>query len=166
MRERLRVMAHHRAVQTALFGAVLALLAGCGADDGGEAVTGGADAAVASEVAADLTIVGGSGAAPRSFQATVTCGPDGGAATGPLEGVADVACELLARSDIADLLTEPIPADLMCTEIYGSADTATITGTLDGEPVDRAFDRANGCGIDDWSRLQVLLPPITVDPAE
>ena len=48
----------------------------------------------------------------------------------------------------------------MCTEIYGGPDVATITGDIDGAPVDTTVDRANGCGIDDWDTvLAGLLPP-------
>lgn len=54
-------------------------------------------------------------------------------------------------------LSDPDREPEMCTEIYGGPDKATITGTIDGEPVDAEVSRHNGCGISDWDRLVPLL---------
>jgi hypothetical protein len=57
----------------------------------------------------------------------------------------------------------PLP-DQACTEIYGGAQRAEISGTVDGEPVDASFQRTNGCEIEAWDALLGVLPPGGVDP--
>ena len=50
-----------------------------------------------------------------------------------------------------------------CTELYGGPETAHLTGTLDGEPVDVTITRNNGCGITDYDALFEALgaqPPL------
>jgi len=50
-----------------------------------------------------------------------------------------------------------------CTEIYGGPETAHLTGTLAGEPVDVEISRNNGCGITDYDALFAALgvePPL------
>jgi hypothetical protein len=44
-----------------------------------------------------------------------------------------------------------------CTEIYGGPDVATITGSVDGEPVDATVTRSNGCEIARWDALEPVL---------
>ncbi len=73
---------------------------------------------------------------------------------------AEAACLALARSDVVTRLVEGPPEDQVCTEQYGGPDLATITGTIDGQPVDATVDRTDGCGISDWDDLLAdLLPP-------
>jgi len=72
---------------------------------------------------------------------------------------ADSMCLALNDDPVRTRLLAGAPTDQLCTEIYGGPQVATITGTLDGEPVATSVDRANGCGIDDWDRLlSVFLP--------
>ena len=71
---------------------------------------------------------------------------------------ADAECLALNDDAIRTRLIEGAPTDVMCTEEYGGPETATIVGQLDGEDVDTSFDRANGCGIGDWTLMQALLP--------
>jgi hypothetical protein len=52
----------------------------------------------------------------------------------------------------------PIPADAVCTQIYGGPQTARVTGLWRGEPVDLALSRSDGCRIEQWDRLGPLLP--------
>jgi hypothetical protein len=40
-----------------------------------------------------------------------------------------------------------------CTELYGGPETAHLTGTLDGEPVDVTITRSDGCGVNDYDAL-------------
>ena len=40
-----------------------------------------------------------------------------------------------------------------CTEQYGGPETAHLTGTLAGEPVDVTVTRSDGCGIADYEAL-------------
>ena len=55
----------------------------------------------------------------------------------------------------------PTPGNVACTEIYGGDATASIKGTIDGEPVDAEFSLQNGCEIDRWNTAAPLLgePP-------
>jgi hypothetical protein len=52
---------------------------------------------------------------------------------------------------------EPIPGDVACTQQYGGPETATVQGTLDGEPIDAAFSRTDGCEIARWEAAKALL---------
>ena len=88
---------------------------------------------------------------------TLTCDPPGGDHPSPA-----AACGALAgvREPFA-----PLPADAICTEQYGGDQTARVTGTYRGAPVDLSLSRVNGCYIAQWDRLGPLLPgPVGVDP--
>lgn len=92
----------------------------------------------------------GSGGDVRRW--TLTCDPAGGD-----HPDAEAACRALDRLDDP---FAPVPADTACTEIYGGPQTARVTGTYRGEPVDATFDRTNGCQIDRWdTHLPVLVEP-------
>ena len=73
---------------------------------------------------------------------------------------ADSMCRQLAEPAVQSRLIDGVPADQMCTEIYGSADVADVIGELDGQPVSTTFDRTNGCGIDDWDNVMAGLLPL------
>lgn len=81
---------------------------------------------------------------------TLTCDPPGGSHPNPA-----AACARLAEQP--DLL-EPLPPDRRCTQQYGGPETATITGTWRGQPVDVTHSRTNGCGIARWQALGPVLP--------
>ncbi len=82
-------------------------------------------------------------------EATLTCDPVGGTHPRPAE-----ACDaLLAHADALS----PLPPDSVCTQIYGGPEEAEVSGTVDGEAVEAAFSRQNGCEIDRWDRLEPLL---------
>lgn len=81
----------------------------------------------------------------------LTCDPAGG--THPR---ADAACRALAENGAKAL--PPPPKDQACTQIYGGPQTARVTGTWRGQPVDASFSRQNGCEIGRWKLLDGLLP--------
>lgn len=84
----------------------------------------------------------------------LTCGPAGG--THPR---AQEACDRLA--ELAEGGRDPfapVPEGQMCTQIYGGAATARITGTWHGRSVDASFNRSNGCEIARWQGLEPVLP--------
>lgn len=87
----------------------------------------------------------------------------GDTATVTPEGVdvdEQAACLALANADVVSRLVEGPPTNQVCTEEYGGPDVATISGTIDDQPVDTTVDRTNGCGISDWDDLLAdLLPP-------
>lgn len=71
---------------------------------------------------------------------------------------AKAACDAIAaHKDRLLLLSDPNREPEMCTEQYGGPDKATLRGTVEGEQVNAAVDRANGCGISDWTALEPLL---------
>jgi hypothetical protein len=52
---------------------------------------------------------------------------------------------------------EPTPGNVACTQQYGGPETATVTGTFRGQPVDARFSRQNGCEIARWQDASALL---------
>jgi hypothetical protein len=44
-----------------------------------------------------------------------------------------------------------------CTLQYGGPQEATVTGTVDGSPVDTSFSRRDGCEIGRWNEVQNIL---------
>jgi hypothetical protein len=127
---------------------LVALLAtGCGSDSGDDEGGGDAtEAAPATEVTITFWAEGPDG---DSVEATLTCDPAGGTHPDP-----EAACGLLTAN--ADAL-EPVPADTACTMIFGGPEQATVVGTVNGEQVDAAFERSNGCELDRWDRMAALL---------
>ena len=98
----------------------------------------------------DLTIVIVDGAGTRTtFR--LTCDPPGGDHPRP-----EVACRVLAESGARAL--PPVPADMLCTQIYGGPEVAEVTGTWRGQPVSSRLSRQNGCEIARWNALAGLLP--------
>ncbi len=81
---------------------------------------------------------------------TLTCDPPGGDHPDPA-----AACAAL---EVGSRYLRPVPADMACTEIYGGPETARLTGTWRGAPVDASFSRTDGCQIARWNGLSGLLP--------
>jgi len=70
------------------------------------------------------------------------------------------ACLALNDEPVRERLTTDDHLAQACTEIYGGPETASVSGTLDDQPIDTTIGRNNGCGIDDWDRLlAAMLPP-------
>lgn len=79
-------------------------------------------------------------------------------------GISEIAaCTTLGTDAARTRLIDGVPADQICTDLYGGADVARIVGEYDGVggiPVDATIDRSNGCGIADWDIvLAGVLPP-------
>lgn len=88
-------------------------------------------------------------------QATLTC--DGTAhATGFLRNAAGPACGLVDRHVIQQVAANQRSRRL-CSQIHGGPQSAHITGTVDGQDVNLAITRADGCGTADWQTLEPLL---------
>ena len=101
-------------------------------------------------------------AAPPLADLTVRVDPDGSGGKPAREAhvrcrSADEspACRAAAALKPGDLA--PVPRDAVCTLQYGGPQTATIEGTLRGEPVDARFSRENGCEIARWRAVEPLL---------
>jgi hypothetical protein len=81
---------------------------------------------------------------------TLRCDPVGGSLPRRVE-----ACRRLAG------LTRPfarIPADAVCTMIYGGPARARVTGTHRGRRIWVSFSRQDGCQIGRWKRHDFLFP--------
>jgi hypothetical protein len=118
---------------------VVSLAAGCGSDDEEQPAAAPALADLQVKVDGD-----GKGAKPAETR-TVRC-------SSPRESPQ---CEKVAALRLADL--EPASDATACTQLYGGPQTATIEGTLRGEPVDLSFSRVNGCEIARWDAARALL---------
>lgn len=94
-----------------------------------------------------VTVVDGPGLPPRTW--TLTCDPPGGTHPDP-----PAACRAIER---AARPFEPVPDGMLCTQVYGGPETATITGTWRGAPVDAAYRRTDGCEIARWRALSAVL---------
>jgi hypothetical protein len=144
-RARRRARAAHGRAGVVLLAALIALLAaGCGSDSSDE----GEPAAPATELTITLWPEGPDG---ESVQATLTCDPVGGTHPDP-----ETACAVLTAESDTEVLA-PVPADAACTMIFGGPEQATVVGVIDGEEVDAAFERSNGCELDRWDRHAALL---------
>lgn len=127
-----------------LAGTVLAVLtlAGCGSNTAPGTGGGGSTG-----TSLTITVRATADATPQSW--TLTCDPAGGTHPDPTS-----ACTALAASDDP---FKPVPKDVACTQIYGGPQTATVTGTYKGQPVNATFNRTNGCEIARWDRLVSVL---------
>jgi hypothetical protein len=104
---------------------------------------------------AELAIVYKSSAGEPEVHYTLVC--LGGAPNAESEHpAADAACAAL-KENAALLNAAPQRADQACTEQYGGPQEATVTGVVDGVPVDAAFARTNGCEISAWDAAKDVL---------
>ena len=134
-----------------------AALGGCGEDDEAPSRPA-ATTTTSSSGGIELTIRYDDGAG-KEATAILTCRTGLQRAGGFLNGKAPVG-ELCAEArSIKQLLTTQPDTDRVCTQIYGGPETARVTGTIDGEPVDRRFTRTNGCEIADFTAAAGLLQP-------
>lgn len=121
---------------------------GCGSESSDDPPAAGGTAPEPPATALTITFWP-EGRSGDAFEAELTCDPDGGTHPAPAE-----ACKALRFN--ADALA-PLPPDSICTQIYGGAQEAEISGTLDGEQIDATFSRQNGCEIDRWDRLASVI---------
>ncbi|RJU02074.1 hypothetical protein D6T65_05530 [Arthrobacter frigidicola] len=69
---------------------------------------------------------------------------------------AEAACTVVSRLGVKFFTAIP-DKNIVCTEIYGGPQTASITGTVDGKPVRARFARTNGCEISRWDAVKEIL---------
>jgi LysM repeat protein len=88
-------------------------------------------------------------------EATLTC-DRGARGTGFVRRAATPACALV-RTGVVGKIAALHRGPRLCAEMYGGPQHAHVHGTVGGRRVDMAIDRGDGCGIDDWNKLQALL---------
>lgn len=132
---------------------------------GAASVLGGAPAAVALPALPDvpparqdqLTVtVTGTGDFASDGTYSLDCHPAGGTH----RRAADACAELDRRTRWGSDPFAPVPLDANCTMMYGGPETARITGTWAGRPVDATFNRSNGCEMERWDNLVPVLPAV------
>lgn len=86
---------------------------------------------------------------------TLVCA-DGVPAAESVHPGADAACSAIREN--AGLLSPSAPGtEQACTQQYGGPQKATVTGVVDGIPVDAAFSRTDGCEISAWDAAKDVL---------
>ncbi len=98
----------------------------------------------------ELTIVVDDGSGTKTTW-QLSCDPAGGTHPDP-----EAACQALTEH--GETALPAVPKDQMCTQQYGGPETATITGTWQGKPVNSTLSRKNGCEIARWDALKDCLP--------
>ena len=166
---RLSLSARRSIVRLTVSGGALALLAACASTTGGvgsstrpASGTSPASSTGPSSSGRSSSAPGSSSAAPSALTVvvrggsagtqtwTLTCGPVGG--THPN---AEAACAVLTA--MGDQAFAPLPTGMMCTQIYGGPQTATVRGIWQGADVDASFSRTDGCQIGRWIAYQAVL---------
>ena len=132
-----------------LVGAGLALTA-CGTDDDVPVVSTTPGGPAEPTPQTSLTIAFDAGDGSEAQEWTLTCDPVGGNHPDP-----GAACAALGGLDATAFA--PVPADQMCTQIYGGPQTATVRGSWGGQAVDASFSRENGCEIARWDAATAVL---------
>jgi hypothetical protein len=128
---------------------LMALVTACGGSTAGGTAPGqGSSASSPPPDELLVEIHPGGSSPPVTYR--LTCGatvsgnhPAGAAACAHLETLADPFA--------------PIPADRMCTQIYGGPQTAHVTGRWKGAAVDLRLSRVDGCRTEQWNSLGPLL---------
>ncbi len=129
-------------------GLLTLLLVGCGESTvGGGGASSGPGQPPSARTELTIVVRESAGATPKTW--TLTCDPAGGTHPDPAGACAALAA---VKAPFA-----PLPSDLACTQIYGGPQTATVTGTYRGKPVNTTFSRTDGCQIARWDGLQALL---------
>ncbi|MET4095431.1 SSI family serine proteinase inhibitor [Arthrobacter sp. UYCu712] len=92
-------------------------------------------------------------AAPANF--TLVC-QDGVPAAESQHPGASTACTAL-KENAAILSPAPKAKDTNCTQQYGGPQKATVTGVVDGQPVQVNFSLIDGCEIAAWNAAKAVL---------
>ena len=125
------------------------VLSACGDADSGSAVTSPEENPTSPPTSLTISVDLGDGSAAQEW--TLTCDPPGGSHPQP-----EAACAAL--TDIDPTMFDPVPPNQACTQIFGGPETATVSGTWNGDAVDAAFARNNGCEIARWDGVAMLFP--------
>ena len=110
---------------------------------------------VPDDFSAELTVAYDDGTGTAQTYA-LTC--DGSQASGTAPDPA-AACSAVAAAGGAEAFAVP-PGDVQCTQVFGGSQTATVSGTVEDEPVSADLARADGCDIARWDALVPLVPAV------
>jgi hypothetical protein len=98
-------------------------------------------------------------AAPPATNLVVSVDPDGAHGSAKAHTVRlrcpGAGCALTKRITLRDFA--PPPPGQACSMIYGGPETATVKGTLRGDPVNASFSRTDGCQTSRWEHMKALL---------
>ncbi|MEW1919453.1 SSI family serine proteinase inhibitor [Pseudarthrobacter oxydans] len=104
---------------------------------------------------AELSIIVTTAEGEPETSYTLVC-TDGVPAAESVHPAADAACSALKEN--AGLLSpNGLGTAQACTQQWGGPQKATVTGVVDGVPVDTAFSRTNGCEIGSWDAARDVL---------
>jgi Subtilisin inhibitor-like len=131
---------------------LIMLLTGCGQGTSDDVIPQAPVSTTGGTVNTDLTVTIDYGGG-KTDTWTLTCDPAGGTHPDPAK-----ACAALAAKGRTAL--PPTRKDVMCTQIFGGEQKATVEGTWNGEAVSASFSRTNGCEISRWKALEGLLPTV------
>lgn len=110
---------------------------------------------VPADFSAELTVAYDDGTGTAQTY-DLTC--DGAQASGTAPDPA-AACAAVAGAGGAEAFAVA-PGDVQCTQVFGGSQTATVTGTVEDQPVSADLTRADGCEISRWDDLVPLVPSV------
>ena len=140
-------------------------LGACGSDSGSDAGSGSGRRAPPTELAVKGAATEGDGTTPDATEVDITgtirCDEDGATGTGVYEDTAVDICSQMSKHQrgFSRRSRTKIRTAGCAPRSTAVRQHATITGTVDGQPVDIDVQRTDGCGIDDWQSLEWLLGP-------
>src|SRR5215217_7228989 len=131
--------------------AVIGLVAGCG----GSRSSTSRSRTSGSLTTTELTVIATTGSASTVLNPSTAMLRCGDATTGTrfLRDDAGSACALVRRGFVEGVAADQ-KTPRRCSQVYGGPQHARITGTINGEAVDVAVTRSDGCGTADWQTLQ------------
>lgn len=100
-----------------------------------------------------ITVKASEGEAGKSY--TLVCS-NGAPAAESEHPTASAACSALKNNPA---VVSPLPrkTDQACTQQYGGPQQATVTGIVDGRPIEAAFSLRDGCEIGQWNAAKDIL---------
>jgi hypothetical protein len=134
-----------------------ASLSGCGDEDEPPARPAATTTTSSGEIELKVEYDDGAGGGRRTGE--LVCRAGEVRTSGTLYDGRQAAALCSQARELTELLTTQPDKDRMCTQLYGGPETARVTGTINGKPVDRRFSRTNGCEIADFTAAAGLLQP-------
>ncbi|MGB9376100.1 MAG: SSI family serine proteinase inhibitor [Mycobacteriales bacterium] len=128
--------------------AILVALAGCADPAGSTGAGGSAKSPAPPPTELSISVTAATSAPAKVW--TLSCQPT----AGNHPQAAD-ACAFVSKT--AATVLAPVPANQVCTQIFGGPQVATVKGRWRGTSVDAKFARNNGCEIARWDKVKALI---------